>query len=272
MKGGRWARRGRRWEGPAGSAPSVSPQEWAWQPRPDLRSPAASEPGRICLGCVRPALGGFPSPCDHCREDGRARAPAGTGTGRRPALEHIPPQLGAGSQQRPDVWAGAAPGDAGVPRPRSGLSPRRQNRPRCKGTPPDRPARPELGDSGAVLEPDRPGRGGAASPLAGSARAAWPAFLSRARRPRRLAGWVRRASVCGTDRGASTGRRAPRAQQRAPSAPQPRAARELRTSRVWARGSWTPRVRTWPESGAPACKLAQGSRGQGQGTRTPGGD
>lgn len=117
-----------------------------------------------------------------------------------------------------------------------------------------------------------PGRGGAASPLAGSARAAWPAFLSRARRPRRLAGWVRRASVCGTDRGASTGRRAPRAQQRAPSAPQPRAARELRTSRVWARGSWTPRVRTWPESGAPACKLAQGSRGQGQGTRTPGGD
>lgn len=215
--------------------------------------------------------GAFPRPVTTAvRTGGRVR-PREQGRDDGPRWSTSLPSSGPGPSSAP-MWAGAAPGDAGVPRPRSGLSPRRQNRPRCRGTPPDRPARPELGDSGTVLEPDRPGRGGAASLLAGSARAAWPAFLSRARRPRRLAGWVRRASVCGTDLGASTGRRAPRAQQRAPSAPQPRAARELRTSRVWARGSWTPRVRTWPESGAPACKLAQGSRGQGQGTRTPGGD
>lgn len=152
-------------EGPqVGGAGGLRPQRF---PRRNGRG----SHGRICVpppplnlgefvwAALGQHSGAFPRPVTTAvRTGGRVR-PREQGRDDGPRWSTSLPSSGPGPSSAP-MWAGAAPGDAGVPRPRSGLSPRRQNRPRCRGTPPDRPARPELGDSGTVLEPDRPGRGG----------------------------------------------------------------------------------------------------------------
>lgn len=189
-------------EGPqVGGAGGLRPQRF---PRRNGRgshgricvSPPPLNLGEFVWAALGQHSGAFPRPVTTAvRTGGRVR-PREQGRDDGPRWSTSLPSSGPGPSSAP-MWAGAAPGDAGVPRPRSGLSPRRQNRPRCRGTPPDRPARPELGDSGTVLEPDRPGRAGAGRGgfPSGGFRTCCLAGLPVPRPPASAPGWLGAAGI-----------------------------------------------------------------------------